>query len=62
VPAFITAYWLSVGDGADDVEGVVVVGCKEIDGFDGGVDDTNMVKGSQMGAETLSLDPIIAVL
>jgi len=56
VPAFITAYWL----GTDNTDGVIViVGCKEIDGFDGGVDD---VKCSQMGAETLSLDPIIAVL
>jgi len=64
VPASITAYWLSVGDGADDVDGVevVVVGSNEMEGFDDGVDDHDEVKGSQMGLESTLLDPVISLL
>jgi len=57
VPASITRYWSSVGDGADDV-----VGRKEVEGFDDGVDDHDVVKGSQMGLESSLLDPYILVL
>jgi len=63
VPASITAYWLSVSDGADDVDGVeVVVGSNEMEGFDDGVDDHDEVKGSQMGLESTLLDPVISLL
>ena len=35
MPAFITKYWISVDDGADDSVKVVVVWGKEIVGLDG---------------------------
>jgi len=69
VPAFITWYrsvQLSVGnvDGADDIDGVkvVVVGRKEVEGSDDGVDDHDEGKGSQMGLKLSSLNPYSCVL
>ena len=52
-----------MGDGADDVDGVrvVVVGRKDIEGFDDGVDD-HEVKGSQMSFAFSLLDPVMCVL
>jgi len=64
VPASITTYWLSMGDGANDVDGVtvIVVGRNEFEGFDDGVDDHDKIKGLQMGLESSLLDPVVCVL
>ena len=49
-------------DGADDGVKVVVVGRKEIEGFDDGVDDQDEIKDSQMGLPLSLLDPSRLVL
>jgi len=46
-----------VGDGADDV-----VGRKEVEGFDDGVDDHDEVCGLQIGSELSLLDPYMLIL
>jgi len=58
VPAPIIIAWISVVDGADDVDGVevVVVGSKEFEGFDDGVDD----HGEAIGLQTSSISGLLA--
>jgi len=54
----------SVGDGAEDDDGVkvVLVGRKDTEGSDDGVDDHDEVKGSQMGLELSLLKPVPCLL
>jgi len=64
VPASTVKYRSSVGDGADDVDGVkvFVVGSKENEGFDDGVEDHDEVKSSQIGLESSLIDPVTCLL
>jgi len=65
VPNFITRYRSSVVDGDDDgIESAksFVVGRKEIDGVDDGVDDHDEVIGSQRVLAIVLLVPAMCVL